>query len=350
MILALAGLCYAARVYGQGEDLSATRFCGVGPGTKPPQNISVTSDESDSLSYVHFDVQGGRTLALRGVRQISALCPIAGDRIVMFGAVAGGASSAYDVAIASTAEGTLLDSWEAYTPVMSPDQRWIILRKFYAPQTSLTISEEYLLYPLWKLQSEVHNAGSQNAEPPSTATVVYPLGQTNAFMSNIGVAPEQVHVFRSRSFYWSADSRAVVFADSVQNSLGAVLILMNRENTTTLIHSLALEEVCDLLSSADLSTLTLARASVGELEDTGGREIQLRFDPGSSGCKPKTISINSSVFQAPMPERHPAQRRKPPRRCSSDSGAHPREERGLQPGATGVCRLLDLAESPAASL
>jgi hypothetical protein len=287
-------------------------LCGGRAAANPPQNITVTYDRADGTAFVRLDTGGtAKTVTMGAVDQVEALCRLPQNEVAIFGELTSGASAGHEVAIASLETGTVLDSWDAYTPVMSPDQRWIILRKFYPPQTSLTISEQYLLYPLWRLQRERFAFKAQDAEPPSGAAVVYPLGQTNTFMSNIGVPPTQVHVFRSKSFYWSEDSHAIVFADSVQDSLNAVLILINDVGTTTLIHALTSEDVCESPSPAFLSRATLVEATVGRAGGPNGREIQLRFDSGSSGCTPKTISISSSVFQGPEPESHPPGKRKP---------------------------------------
>lgn len=311
-ILAAAALVSfeAAPLYGQAEQEHAA-LCGRQSNASQPTNIHIASDESDGVSYVRLDALGAtKTLTLPGVERIQGICPVAGNRIVIFGALASGASAAYEVAIADAGNGVLLDSWDAYTPVMSPDQRWLILRKFYPPQTALTVSEEYLLYPAWKIEPR-GAPRNRNAEPPSAAIVVYPPGQTNTFMSNLDVRPEQAHVFRSKSFFWSEDSRAVVFADSVQGRLSTVLVQISDENPTALVYPLSADDVCESSPSSDISTAMLVEADVSPEGGTGGREIQMRFEASSSGCKPKPVVLRTSDFQRPKAESHPIRSRKP---------------------------------------
>ncbi|HEX3681477.1 MAG TPA: hypothetical protein VHU83_02970 [Bryobacteraceae bacterium] len=291
---------------------SSTALCGKRSHVQTPGNIRFASDEANGVSYVRFDVRDeARTLTLHGVESVEAVCSLAANESVIFGVLAGGAPAGFEVAIANPQDGALLDSWDSYTPVMSPDQRWIALRKFYPPQTALTISEEYLLYPLLKVQAEAHAPRNQSAEPPSSAIVVYPSGQTNAFMSNIGVPADQVHVFRSKSFYWSEDSHAVLFADSVQESLSAILVQLNDGGVTTLVYPLSPANVCGTESPPDLTGVTMADADVGPDGGDRGREIQMKFESSSSACKSRLIVLGSSDFQRPKPEYHPAGKRRP---------------------------------------
>ncbi len=296
---------------GQTEQGSAL-LCGELSTVGPPANIRVASNASDGVSYVRFDVQGTtRTLTLRGVEQVRSICPVPGRKIVIFGALTDGASDAYELALANSEDGTLMDSWDAYTPVMSPDQRWVVLRKFYPPQTALTVSEEYLLYPLWRIETAERAPQDQNAEPPSMAIVVYPLGQTNTFMSNIGVSADQAHVFRSRSFFWSEDSRAVLFADGIRGSLSAVLVEPNHgKSARALVYPLSAEDVCGSPNSGT-SAATLAEASVGSEQNGGTREIKMKFESSSAACKPKTLVVRTSDFREPKPELHPVRKRTP---------------------------------------
>lgn len=311
MIIAAVSLAasFATSLYSQTPQ-SSTAVCGSGSPASLPANIGIASDESNGISYVRFDVRGGtKTLTLRAVEHVRAVCPIGEHEIIIFGALTGGVSAGYEVVIASTQTGALLTSWESYTPVISPDHQWLIMRKFYPPQTALTVSEEYLLSPLWGIRPDRRVERNQNGEPPAAA-VVYPLGQTNAFMSNIGVPPDQVHIFRSRSFFWSEDSRAVVFADSVQGSLNAVLVEINGDRVTTLVHPITAQELCQP-PAPTISGSTLDDAYVGPEGGSGGREIQLKFTTSSAACKPKAVVVHTGDFQKPKPEFHPVRKRKP---------------------------------------
>lgn len=194
---------------------------------------------------------------------------------------------------------------------MSPDRGWFILRKFYPPQTALTVSEEYLLFPLRKIVRGALAIDTQNAEPPSSAFVVYPLGQNNAFMSNIGVKKDQVHIFKSRSFFWSEDSRAIVFADSVGESLNAVLVQISEEGPMTLVRSLSADDICELVSGSATSALTLFDARISAPRGDNSREVQMKFESSSAACQPKTIDMSTSEFYKPEPEEHPSRKRNP---------------------------------------
>lgn len=174
----------------------------------------------------------------------------------------------------------------------------------------MTISEEYLLYPLWRLDANARTAKTQNGEPPLLAAVVYPAGQTNAFMSNIGVPVDKVHVFRSKSFFWSGDSRAVVFTDSVNGSLSAVLVRIDDGIPTTLVRPLSTADICDIgANAATIASVTLSEARISDaVEDT---EIQMNFTSSSSDCKAKTVTLRAAEFRSPTPEVHLLHQRRP---------------------------------------
>jgi hypothetical protein len=129
-------------------------------------------------------------------------------------------------------------------------------------------------------------------------------------MSNIGVSLDQVHVFRSKSFFWSEDSQAVVFTDSVRGSLSAVLVRIDHGIPTTLVRPLSTADVCEIgANTAPIATVTLSEARIRDaVEDT---EIQMSFTSSSSDCKAKTVTLRAAEFRKPTPEVHVPGQRKP---------------------------------------
>jgi len=107
---------------------------------------------------------------------------------------------------------------------MSPDQRWIVYRKAYPSQgTELPVSQEYLLYDLSKSPAQNRAPGVALDDNGDVGAPIYPLGQKNLPGDNIGVPDHQLHSMVS-DFYWSPDSKALVFADLLLDKVSLVLV------------------------------------------------------------------------------------------------------------------------------
>jgi hypothetical protein len=194
-----------------------------------------------------------------------------------------------------------LDSFYAYNPAVSPDQHWLVFRDFYPPMSEVPWSEEYLIYDLRK--DKAGNV-SPNLTPYTsdiTGRVVYPVVLNNTPFEHSALPDNQMHSFRSNSFYWSGDSRMVLFADSVQKDLSIVLLEIEGDRISAFKHQLLASQICAQGSNADLGAVwvSLSDAVIG----TNFMHLQFRSDDYGI-CKPLPLTLTQSDFKAAQPEVH----------------------------------------------
>jgi hypothetical protein len=186
-----------------------------------------------------------KVIDLEAPEEVQQVCPIKEDRLLVFGAVGGGDGPF--VWILNQVDGARLDLIGSRNPVLSPDQHWIAYRKFYG-RFSEIFTDEYLLYDLTKdragnlLPSEVPAEGN----PPGRQ--MYPATAKHVPFNNILYDPKRVHTFASDSFFWSPDSKYLVFADRLGveevNATSIVLVKVQTNSLTTYVHPLGTKEMC----------------------------------------------------------------------------------------------------------
>ncbi|MBZ5585000.1 MAG: hypothetical protein LAQ30_22875 [Acidobacteriia bacterium] len=194
-------------------------------------------------SYMHGNLVDTQELGLHNTDAVSRLedaCADSRGRYLLFG---GGRTGATDVVIAaSRPRWSMVDEFLTYDPVRSPDGRWIVYRKFYPATAARNVSEEYRIYDLSKSRDKNR---SHDAEGNVVAgSLIYPFDQRpqSAPSENARAAKgaereketeflsqAQQHRFGSYSFYWSDDSRSLVFADSQFTKPVIVLLTLNGE-------------------------------------------------------------------------------------------------------------------------
>jgi hypothetical protein len=178
---------------------------------------------------------------------IVQVCPIAGDRLLIFGTVNGGDGPF--VWIVSESSGDQLDNLGARNPAVSPDQHWIAYRQYYAPQVENPADSNYLLYDLGKTPAENRLPSGDPQAPNPPGRLMYPAAPNHVPVNDylVEVAPEQEHNFASDSFFWSPDSRFVVFADRMGRETPTTSIIVVRiggDELTAYVHRLQTQEVC----------------------------------------------------------------------------------------------------------
>jgi hypothetical protein len=238
---------------------------------------------------------------------VEQACEVTGGKLLVFGKSGRGV---YNTAIVDLRELALQDSLYGYTPLLSPNQRWIIWRKFY-PAQAPNPSEEYLLYDLTKGAAANRVVGVRLADTDAVGRVAYPAVREGRPFENGAYPPEERHVFRAESFYWAADSSAVVFADSVgdQGPLVLVLVVVGDAQAAAHIRRVPIDDVCSsstLHSPANPLTLTGAIVSPGP---NGTRNVEGRFSGGP--CETHELAVPQSEFQ-PAPVVAPAEPRRKP--------------------------------------
>jgi hypothetical protein len=147
------------------------------------------------------------------------------------------------VSIVSQRDGTVLDRIGSRNPMISPDQHWLIYRQFY-PANVTIVAESYLLYDLKK-----DVAGNRPPEldarfPRPSGRQVYPVS-TDHFALRYDEVLGPTHEFESESFYWSADSHFVAFADATNTgSKSIVLVKVEETGPIAYVHALREGEIC----------------------------------------------------------------------------------------------------------
>ena len=98
---------------------------------------------SQTASDFTFKLSNGatKTLDLDPAEEMLQVCPIAGDRLLVFGTVGGGHGPS--IWIISRVDGAKLDVLELRSPTVSPDQQWVAYRRFY-PRFSEICGDDYL--------------------------------------------------------------------------------------------------------------------------------------------------------------------------------------------------------------
>lgn len=244
--------------------------------------------------------QSSKTIYLPSPDAIRQVCPLPDYRVAAFGVLRGG--DGYGVWILSERDGTILDTMGSRDPRLSPDGRWLIYRERY-PTRSAGPFEQYLLYDLARSPAENRLAGSGSRYPPGR--LVYPVTAGRTRLEDLKVPADRYHAFVGKAFFWSADSKTVVFADRVGAAASIVVIKIDGDDPTAYVHALTAQEVCagreprqDLASSVELTAAYVAEG--------GSRDLLVRFSPqgwldSTFACR-NSLPLNSSSLTLAEPE------------------------------------------------
>ena len=273
-----------------------------------PPNIRATLDPSTGEGSLYIGVgDTSRKISLPGVvNEVDEVCPLKDGRLAVFAfAEKGGLGEVY---LINRADGSLLDYLWGFAPAMSPNQRWLVYRKFYPARTELPVSEEYLLYDLTKSPAQNRPPGIALSDYANVGSAIFPVGQKNLEGDNIELLPpEQQHGvgsgYSGPGFFWAPDSRAVAFGDFVQQKLSIVLVTLDAQaNTTASVYPVSLAGRCSPpIASNQLAYIS--RIDVGNKE-VNDRPIRIDFWSGDEACSPKSLDIRSSDYQPPKAEIH----------------------------------------------
>jgi hypothetical protein len=278
------------------SEVSGASPCGDDAKIGLPPGTSISTDDGGVSTMSIRGSAGTAHLRLPGlIDAVEQVCEVPGAKLLVFGKSGRGV---YNIEIVNLHEPTLQDSIYGYTPLLSPDQRWIIWRKFY-PVQAPSPTEEYLMYDLTKDSQANRAAGIRLDDPDSLGSAVYPVVKNGRPFENGVYPPAERHNFRAQSFYWAADSSAVIFADSLERGpLMLVLVSIGDGEFTTYIHPVSVSDVCDSpgpLTTASVLKLIRANMSRGS---NGVREVESSFsEDGGGPCNAHTLALPQSAFQ-----------------------------------------------------
>jgi hypothetical protein len=299
-LLSLA-LSAGAMAFGQVEQ-KHPELCGrPGAAIPLPAGVSILSDPSNSRSELRIRALNKAVLFPAVMESVQQVCPIPGDELVVFGLAT---PALYNIEIIRLPDGSLGDSMYGFSPITAPNQRWLVRRKFYPAQA--TASEEYLIYDLTQDWTQNREPGIARSDMDLVGRLIYPVVGNWPFYSD-NPPPGKTHSFRSDSFYWAPDSRAVLFADSVEERLSLVLVAEDKERFSAFTYGLTDSEAC--AGGAIASPPMLSDAEIS-LPINSRREIRAAFRAGNSPC-PETLTLQSDGFKPATPQVHALPDRRP---------------------------------------
>jgi hypothetical protein len=292
---------------------SSPELCGRPGGTVPlPRDFSATFDQDGIAKLFVTNGVGGIPLKY-SLYSIEEVCPASGRRLVVFGDVGNGTS----LYVIDGANPSLLDTVLAFYPRMSPDQTWVVYVKFYPRHTELPPSTEYLLYDLSRTPRQNRAPGVRLDENVDVGTSIYPPGWKNEPGDNVGAPQGQRHGM-APPFFWSPDSRDIVFEDvdgSGQRSIVLIRIGADRARTAASVLPFADSIECGPgASEGKIARPTgLRHVEFGPQQATD-RVVLVDYEAGS--CNPRTVQFRANDFKAARIE--PRVVEKPTRKAKVD--------------------------------
>jgi hypothetical protein len=254
---------------------------GEGIGSTPPQlrpgETLFQPDQKRALAF-HSDelvislVNGPKNLALdiektshssgrvelpTEIVQVNEIRATDKGKAIVIGMVNG---SVYEVVILNTAAATIIDTFLAYSPSVSPDGHFIAFVKFYPAHFVEGTDDHYLLYDVLRSAGENRPINGSVADRANVGIPVYPL-DSNRSGDNTGVAPPQQHHMLAQTFFWESDSSTYVFADDHSGEWALLLVSIRNAMPNTRKVSINKSQTCAPLHTEDCQ-ITLRQAEV----------------------------------------------------------------------------------------
>lgn len=302
----IAGLCCTVCLCAQNTG-DYPKPCGPGTVSDLPPNVSVLTDGAIGSGYLAIRVQVGDSWVdvkfPDGIFSgpVGQACRVSADRLLIFGELLG--HVAYNIALIDVARGKLVDELWAYSPVLSPDKRWLIMREFYPAQAPDT-SELYLIYDMTKDPPPHGTQGQGTSLLGTPGVLVYPVEENGKPFATIGLPATEKHTFLSKSLYWSDDSKTVIFVDGMQDGCSVVLVAIGKDGPRTYIHPVPMNEVGCSLSNARFNALP-----------NGANDVFAEFDLGYG---PKSLVFRAGDFHPATPQKHAP---RPPRKRAAPASS-----------------------------
>jgi hypothetical protein len=113
--------------------------------------------------------------------KVEQVCSVFHNQLILFGL----ASPAFNIEILKLPDGSLLDSFYGFDPLVAPNQRWLVRRKFYPAQA--VTAEEYLIYDLSQDWAHNRSPGVGRDDMDVVGKVIYPAVKDNEPFYNVNL-------------------------------------------------------------------------------------------------------------------------------------------------------------------
>ena len=286
-------------------------FCGKADSAVPlPANVRATIDLSQGQGILYIQNGDANTkIKLNGVvNAINEVCPLNDGRWVVFASSHPGEPEGIaEIYIVDSSKASLLETIWGFAPVLSPDQKWLVYRKFHPERAELLMSEEYLLYDLTKSPAQNRQSGVPLDDGDSVGIALFPVSPNHRVVDNIGVSEDQVHTPVS-SFYWASDSRAILFGDGLQGTFSIVWVDLENGKPMARVHPVSPAEVCSA------PAINLEQVGVEQIEasaeQNSDRTVRVSFRLFTDACVSKPLELHRADFQPAKTEIHTEPKRK----------------------------------------
>ena len=273
------------------------RFCGLPENTSVPVPLGVSMQVTNNEAELITDGEKAILLPDSYYAKILQICSLSGGKLAVLSDVGRGHTVVY---IVDTLKQEVVDWFYGFSPVISPDRRWIVYDKFLPGSVQAPTTSEYLIYDLTRTPAQNRSDGNVDDHYDNIGAVIYPPGQKNLPLDNIGVPEEQVHA-GGYDFYWAPDSRAIVFGDLTRAASNVVLVkLDDRGIPTAFEHDISRVDPCGFFQGNWAEFVRHAEIGPGSSEE----RVLLVEIQSSIGCKPRSIGLHESDFRPAKAEVH----------------------------------------------
>ncbi len=180
--------------------------------TKLGNVILEVKGSSGALSLTHLR-NGQEVQSLRmpnTFAQINSIQAIADNKALVLGMAN---SSVLVAAIVNINKFTLIDSFLAYEPVLSPNLNYLVFSKFYPPHGVSGVEDRVRIYDMTRTPAQNRPVKSEDGADVEVGTPIYPVIDKEKNRANTDL-PETDTFNLASTFYWSQDSSKVVFSMS----------------------------------------------------------------------------------------------------------------------------------------
>jgi hypothetical protein len=287
--------------------LSATLFLAAAALCQNPSATCVVPEGVSLVPNVQGPAQHAAEIVLKaGARpfalpnqdevEIEQVCGAAGGRLFVY--------QVPHIVIIDIQKAAVVDNFPAYHPSVSPDGKWIVYQKYYPRSTELPASSVYMRYDLSKTAAGNRPLGMDDQSLSgldfNVGTTIYPAVLKDEDGDNVGLVKKQRHQMR-QGFFWSSDSKAVVFIDEIQRKEFVVMIQFGEDGTTT-PYATPFPKVEACIGTGKITGMTeiyLSGVDFGPEQKTD-RVIMLSFK-AEGGCAPKSVPLHRNSFDIAKP-------------------------------------------------